>query len=354
MKKVTVDGYFVSNLGDDLFLKALFERFPNQIFYVYLEPEQMNHYAQMGGRVIPKRNNLFKKLGNCMPIPLVAGLNNLIGQKNDLYLLLGGSMFIEGEYSHKQFRQRLFEVMTSRKKFVLGSNFGPFYTAAYLAQYTKWFGRLTEVTWRDQKSADYFANTMIHQRVLPDLVMSMDTSQYDIKHDYALVNVMALADSGLSEDAVVAYRDGIVAEIKRLRDKGQLVHLLSLNAFDGDDDALATVKNAFNDDDSVVSVYYDTVDQVLQEFAGASQVLATRYHAMVLSWMFGKPVHALAYSKKTVNYIERWFKNQPYTDLTERTFNTDLVYEMMPAAVRDELHTLAGEHFDGVRQALMD
>lgn len=85
MKKIFLMAYARKNLGDDLFIKMLLERYPMHQFYM-----KINKYEYLDE--LDKYNNLNVSIGNDTDEELY----KLDVNQFDIYIYIGGSIFMEG------------------------------------------------------------------------------------------------------------------------------------------------------------------------------------------------------------------------------------------------------------------
>ncbi|AVK63326.1 hypothetical protein C5Z26_04080 [Lactobacillus sp. CBA3606] len=359
-KKISISGYFVQNIGDDLFLLVLTQMIPNIEFRIlnYSSPDFHEYYEKMTNIKVVK-NALIKKLTLFLPTKLLAHLYCLFFKRNDVFVLLGGSIFIETAGSANLLKYRRFNQAISLHTFVIGSNFGPYSSETFMRSYEDFLSSVEGVTWRDKTSFQLFKHKDVQQKLLPDVVLGLDVDNKDINpfnNQYVLVNVMNLKVNSFSDELVKSYFNRLKTFISIQLELGMDVHLLSVNVKDGDLEAATSLKvNNFGNNEAVSVVNYEDISSTLQEFEFAESVIATRYHAMILSWLYGKPVHVLAYSDKIINFIKTWNVEQVYTDLRasqRQSALEEMTFSEIDQIKLKELHDLAKQHFDDLKSVL--
>ncbi len=121
-KKILLFAYTKVNLGDNMFIYMLLKRYPNINFYIHLVEEGYN--------------KLYKDLKNIHFITIERNLDIINIEDFDAYVYVGGSIFMESEYSFRElndfnkFIKRCNE--KNRKFFYMSCNFGPYKTQEYL------------------------------------------------------------------------------------------------------------------------------------------------------------------------------------------------------------------------------
>lgn len=310
-----VEGFFVGNLGDDLFLYILGRKFPQQHFYITTTHELIGFYQQFGSFDLYKYP-VEKKLSRIFPPRVLANIYNMLHGRNDNYILLGGSVFMDHQYSKQQYHYRKFDLLTSKRAYVIGSNFGPVVKQPLQKWYAKLLPHFDWVSWRDKASFD-LQLTKTNQNFFPDVVLGLDTEKINLpeRSPYMIINIMDLPDIDFSPVEKETYIKQLCAIATSALKKGLNVDLVSIGG-KADTQVAANMKNKyFLTNKSVSLVGYKDIQQILEEFKGAKEVIATRYHAMILAWVFERPVHVYTYSSKTRNFISSWLPSQTSTNI---------------------------------------
>ena len=183
---VYVYGYFNLNIGDDLFLKILFERYPDTMFYVPIQDKDgySELFSKYQNAVLIHPSTTYKILRKSVGI-LFPSLYQKFKFKVDLisakvnkfdnFISIGGSIFGEKNNNQKDYRPDFYNVTEKiNNRFFLGSNFGPFKTREFLSYYENLFSKATDVCFRDKESFELF-NHLQNVRMAPDIVFSLNT-----------------------------------------------------------------------------------------------------------------------------------------------------------------------------------
>lgn len=83
---------------------------------------------------------------------------------------------------------------------------------------------------------------------------------------------------------------------------GYEIELLSFCCMEGDEEAIKELIGKLNPEEKkkvVASGYKGDLDECIQKIAESEIVIATRFHAVILGWLFGKKVFPIIYSQKT-------------------------------------------------------
>lgn len=316
-----VEGFFVGNLGDDLFLYMLGKNFPNTQFTLMTSPYLLDFYKEIGNFKL-YQYPIEKKLSKILPVPVTAWIYKLHHKKNENFILLGGSVFMNHTYSREQYVYRYFDVLTSKQSFVIGSNFGPVKDQPLKKWYSHLLPKFDWISWRDRAS---FALKLTgkNQHFFPDIVLGLDADEVEVndRRPYVLINVMSLPDDEYNFDEKNAYFKHFQELILDALHQGFDVDLVSIGG-ETDYQLASELKSHYKANQHVRNIRYVNIPQILTEFKGATEIIATRYHAMILAWVFERPVHVYTYSSKTRNFITTWYPNQANTSIRDIGQNT--------------------------------
>lgn len=309
MRKNLVNGYFEKNLGDDLFLKILTERYPNEIFEIY---SRWNYKDIIkSDNLIVKLNfniiNIYLKIFNKLNKNKLLDYSNFINYKNEI--TIGGSVFIENKNANvKQ------KVKSKSKKFILGSNFGPYYSDEYLKNHEKEFLEYEDICFRDEYSWKLFKN-LKNVRKASDIVFCLDISNIKItKRRRVIISVINCKKDSMNLDSSV-YIDKIIELIKFFESKKYEVLLMSFSQVQGDEYVIDEIRNKYNSENIESYFYRGDINEALNVLGDSEIIVGTRFHANILGMLMGKTVIPIAYSNKTVNILEDMNYKGLYFDL---------------------------------------
>lgn len=285
----------------------------------------------------------------------VLGLNSLL--ISILTTLLGGSLFMDVDSAPLYKRIRDFYGQVSDNAFVIGSNFGPVYNQPMIQWYKKVFQNFDFVTWRDTTSEKKELIDARKQTTLPDVVLGLNVDNVaTIDGQFVLFNLMNIGDVTENTDTINEYLKSVVFNIKLLVSQGERVKLVSIDKDGNDKKFVSRVKREFfSNVDQVTVAEYIEVDQVLSLFKSSKAVVATRYHSLILAWLFEKPVVSIAYSDKTTNFINTWYPQQKVITLDELSEKMDIGVMQeteIPVEKLTFLKTQAKKNFDSLGAAL--
>ena len=132
--KIYVDAYLAKNLGDDLFINILTNRYPEHKFYA----------ISKGEKGYDTKN--FKVYSN---VYMFKALKKFQWEKHlanyyDTVVTIGGSMFMERGDTNRDFS------LGKNKRYVLGINFGPYKTQEYYNNIHNMLSNVEDVCFRDK------------------------------------------------------------------------------------------------------------------------------------------------------------------------------------------------------------
>lgn len=307
MKSALIWAYTQVNLGDDLFIKILTERYPEYTFSILGSKSKLIPFTSIANlniynTEISKVDSLLKRVG--INIGLYDRRLKKLAQKHDLTINIGGSIFIEDNNWERTLHLYDNVIKSSNSFVIIGSNFGPFHTNSYRSKYFEAFRQVNDVCFRDYASFDLFKELQI-VRQAPDIVFNLNAEKVGTYRDkdYILISVMNLA----SKDSLKQYRDtyesNIINICHELINMGQKVKLMSFCESEGDELAIENIRSKIAN--PLLSAYYykGDMDEALTVVKSSKSVVATRFHSMILAFVFKKPVFPIIYSEKSLNVL---------------------------------------------------
>lgn len=320
--RVLTSGYWNNNLGDDLFLKILSERYPKHQFYImaggkgFETLKVLKNVHQIHIPFYIKLLNCFHKQLNVNPTKLLGSFQANLAKEFDAFCEIGGSLFIlPSKGMGDMFDVRNLIIQDKNLPyFVIGSNFGPFYHKYQIKKYAELFERMTAITFRDTYSYQLFPS-LNNITYAPDVVFNLDISPYETDEEYTLVSIINPRNRFNSQiaDQYFSLMNKIVNE---LLDNNEKVVLMSFCDAEGDLEAANRIKNNINRKN--ISVYsHHNIEQSLEIISHAKQIIAARYHSMILAWLFHKPTFVMSYSNKINQVTNDVFPSQPMIDIKQ-------------------------------------
>ena len=301
--KILLKGYFYKNLGDDLFFHLITERYPQHTFYVPVHGDHAQAYmGKPHVKILPQtklKRGMDKILQKIAPRLVSAkGLE----RRTDLGVLIGGSMFQEiGENPIARLNQM---PRHPKGQYVLGVNFGPHKSQAYVDATKAYLAQLKDVCFRDSVSYGYFSQ-LENTRLGSDMVFAIQTlcPAPTRKENTCVISVMDFGENPALAPYAQDYLAFLGRNIQQQLDLGRKVILLSFCQFEGDERTIGLLQKQYP---QVSTLSYDGTNyaQICQTIGSAACMVASRFHSMVLGLAYGVPTIAISYSNKTKQLLQ--------------------------------------------------
>lgn len=319
MKTILVNGYFGINLGDDLFFKILFDRFPMVNFRIYSNFYLPQNY-KMYRKIFKKYDNVkvfkYKKIRNLLYT--IDSYNDFEFRNYDAAIYIGGSIFIEENNIGRNYKEKkqIIESFARKGKgiFILGSNFGPYKDEEFKNKFENIFKKCTDVCFRDNYSYEIFKN-ISNIRKAPDIVFSLKNKNLKKIENSIGISVISLSERKELKEK----QDDYINKIKSIVESGLKRNikftLFSFSEIQGDLQVINEIINLINPNDrkkiEVVS-YNGDIDYFLKKFSQMESIIGSRFHSCILSQIFKQGLYPLIYSDKTYNVLNDIGLNKEY------------------------------------------
>lgn len=311
------------NLGDDLFIKILCERYPNTEFILYAPKSYKKLFEDLKNlRIFPSDN--FVVRGANLIFRLVNGKNRYIqgkiAEKCDAAVYIGGSIFMQDANWERKLENRKNSLIKDKPTFILGANFGPFNDEKFLSAYKKFFSKITDICFRDNYSYELFQE-LPNIRVADDIIFQLTREKKNpTKNKKVVISVIkpSIREHLVNYDEI--YYEKIKETTIFLTDKGLNVTLMSFCENEGDKEAIKEIFNLLpNKNKKMVEKHYYkyNLKETIRTIESSKFVIATRFHSMILGWLFRKPVFPIAYSEKMTNVMKDLNFTGKYVELTD-------------------------------------
>jgi colanic acid/amylovoran biosynthesis protein len=322
MKRVYVYAYTEMNLGDDLFIKVLCERYPDVKFYIMAKVKNSKPFDNIKNLVvipkIPWIDGLLTKF------KVKKSINGLIQRKIsffcDAIVCIGGSLF-----KTHQFKNR---IVHDKPFFVLGSNFGPYTDDGFIQSFKSIFSSLDDICFRDEYSYRLFSD-LINVRKEADVVFSYK-AKYKIKElDKVTISVINLNSRPELAKYQKEYIEKIVEIAKKFLDNNYAVTLMGFCTAEGDSEIINKImENMILKNNKCIEkyIYKGNINEALDIIQESKIIVGSRFHAMILGWLFYKKVYPIIYSEKSLNVMNDIGFNGPYInikDIEQLDFESD-------------------------------
>jgi colanic acid/amylovoran biosynthesis protein len=336
IKNILVRAYTQLNLGDDLFLKVLFERFNNTHFILLAPFGKYKKWEKQYDNVIII--NFHFTLFDRLALRIISHLKSEnymnvfvrwkyrvlhpIKEQINAYLYIGGSLFQqhnEGCCSMNEIIDTyLTDLFSDKPKYILGANFGPFREEKYVFYYRTIFKQYTDVCFRDIYSYNLFKD-IPNVRYEKDIIFCLDKLE-NIETEinsvgFSLIGLHYFPDICQYEQM---YITTIVQLIIKLLSKNKSVYMFSFCKYGGDEKIIGKVirKLSSQDRDKIKFIKYrGSINSFLSEYLKMESMFTTRFHSMILSVVANQYIYPLVYSKKMINVMNDLGYNIKYSNI---------------------------------------
>lgn len=322
-KKILVSAFTHLNLGDDLFLKILFGRYPDADFVLIGEKEKYINifksknvsYLQFPKTIIdnPYIRKIAMKFFFRLYVEFKYWINkNFLIKKQsqfDAVISIGGSIFIQPRSKFlykKNFHFVFADVFENKPKFILGANFGPYTDESFLDNYKDLLKKYTDVCFRDWYSKSLFSD-LENVRQSPDIVFSLKTVITPLRNKTVGFSLIDIAGRDYLKQYTEAYENYILKLIRHFGEKNYTLYLFSFCKAEGDEKMINKLYAKIPSDyrSKVEKVFYNgDISSFLSVFNNMEVMFATRFHAMILSLITNQKTIPIIYSNKMKHVLK--------------------------------------------------
>jgi len=340
---VLVHMYLANNLGDDLFIKLLLERYPNVEFKFLHDNRKysiIDRYSNASLVLIPKLNRfhfgfarfLNAKVAFKLYFKQIKQILNKESKSSDGFLILGGSLFMEGkkEYFKKQFYNIVYDVFKNKPKFIIGSNFGPYRNENYRLFFKTIFSKSTDVCLRDVDSYKLFSD-ITTVRYSPDAVFELrPLSHYKKKKSVGFIPISLRNRPELSKYEDL-YNNFFAQLMLKFLENEYNVSIYSFCEKEGDIEAVSNIIKLLGDKMhrgvNIVNYNGENMEDFLFHFSSDNYLVCSRFHSMILGLINQQNIYPVTYSKKMNNVLEDIHFSGEYISISELcSLNVENVY----------------------------
>jgi len=318
-KKVYIYAYTEMNLGDDLFIKILCERYPNERFYVMAKPKNSSAFRQIKNLTtipkIPWIDGVLAKLKIHM------GINNqlqkIISIFCDVIVCIGGSLFIQNKNWENKINQFQNSILNNKPFFVLGSNFGPYTNENFFHRFNTIFSDITDICFREENSYQLFSN-LTNVRKESDIVFTYKMNHKIIEKDNIVISVINLKERYSIAKYENMYIEKIIDIVNFFLENNFSVTLMGFCSAEGDTEVINSIlenKILAGRAGLYKYIYNGDIDKALNVLQESKYIVGSRFHAMILGWLFNKIVYPIVYSEKSLNVMNDIGFKGPYANI---------------------------------------
>lgn len=357
MKHVALHAYPFGNVGDDLFIHSICQRYPEAHFHLSIQTafikglEKIPNLTLHATDTPTARFRRWVRNGVVLPQPIL--------EKLEAIVYIGGSLFMEQNGWKKSFLTMKRLHQTGKPFFVIGANFGPFSREDFRMTHEIFFNALEAVSFRDQHSYDMFSHLpsvtyapdVLFQHHIPSIIYPPRTS------NYLLLSVIYPSVRAPLRDGDEKYFSAMAQLIEQALTEHWHVTVSAFCPYEKDDQAIEEIMKIIDHPrkkDVHIHTYKGNLQEMYHLFNQATHVVATRFHAMILGWLFKRRVLPISYSSKMDHVLADMAYEETYP--TVETVSGNLFKQVVARKTTpiqlSHLATEAENHFKALDQLL--
>ncbi|WP_434798700.1 polysaccharide pyruvyl transferase family protein [Terrisporobacter vanillatitrophus] len=318
MKKIFVDIYLSFNLGDDLFLHILSERYPNSEITVNYVGRNYDKFISKYKNITRRKYTVFNKIFQKLGLKDYLTDYESLSKEYDALIFVGGSIFREEDYHQSLYKDRMKMVTEfikmNKPVFIMGSNFGPYKTDEFFYEYRDFYKLCKDVCFRDLYSYNLFKD-LKNVRYAPDIVFQMDVKKYkkNNKKDVVGYSIIDVTHKKGLYQYNEKYIESIVKSIELVVSKGYDCLLMSFCESEGDLRAINNIKRKLSKETlNKVNIYEykGNLDEAINLISKLKLFVAARFHANIIGLLCQVGILPVIYSDKTTNMLKDINLNQ--------------------------------------------
>lgn len=335
-KKILLLGYMRKNLGDDLFIAILLNRYKNIDFIVRTNDK--------------KDLQPFKMYKNLKVVPQEGSLSEFNMDGYDACVYIGGSVMMELKRG-LMLQQNINAFIENSKKpfFYISSNFGPYKTQEFYDECAKTFKMIDGVTFRDEYSYNEFKQ---YDSVgyAPDLVFGLNMKKKKTIKDSIGISLIDLSLPARGEkfnSLDSSYCNMLKNNISDFIKQGKTIYLFSYCDYEGDCNTIEKVLKLLSEEDKkhVKVVKYTgkpgNLYEFIRKYSSMEKMICTRFHGLVLSLVFRQELMVISYSKKLEKMLEKVPEEFKYIEIDENIGELKIKLDWFKAIKEENLEPLS-------------
>lgn len=311
------------NLGDDLFFKILFERYPSVNFYLHAPSVYRKIFINFKNCTIISNEDANRlwivRLFKLFKLPESVGLHLylFLKYKINLYLIVGGSLFMEGSSNMPQLLHKIKKfkfLFPNFKVVILGSNYGPAKTDKWKEIVYNSLSIVDDICFRDDYSHRLFSD-LPAARIANDIVMHSECLECKTKRKSICINLRSVDNWPSLVKGKSKYLSQTRKIIDYFQNLGYSITLLSFCEKYGDEQILDQLYSSLVNKSNIDKYYYrGNIDEAISIIRSSEFMLATRFHAIVLGLIYKCRVIPISYSIKSENMLKTLHMWNPVFD----------------------------------------
>lgn len=319
IEKVFLKIYPELNLGDDLFLKIILDRYPHTRFYLNAGSEYKDIFKNNSNLTVFSSINkvsLYKRGVNFIIrkfwpskyrdtlVKTIKKNNEAYFNNTDAFVSIGGSIFMQPKILPYYYCIEYYKLINlyykQNPKFYIGCNFGPFLDNNFKEEYESIFKKATDVCFREDYSKKLF-NNLTNVRYKPDVVFGLNVNKSDKEKKSVGFSIISARGAIDSEEYIHKYAE-LISYYQR---KGYKIYLFSFCKKEGDEETINNILKLLDKKDNINSVFYrGNIESFLKIYSSVEQVYCGRFHSMILSMLYSQKIYPVIYSDKMTNVLK--------------------------------------------------
>lgn len=253
-------------------------------------------------RAIFKIFNTVRKIFKIDKLGYEEYVNLQLSKKCEEHVLITGSYFMEPEIGKSEVKRKINndKKLMELHPYILGCNFGPYFSELFYDEYKKMFLMAKSICFRDSYSYELFKD-LNNVSWAPDVVFNLNTEN-TLSGDYYVISVINLKkddnEKSLSYYELYVQKIAeIIIELKRINKK---IVLMSFCDDQGDLKTIKDILSLLQNKDNIEVVSYNSLymEKSLAIISKCKAIIATRFHAMILGFLYKKPTFPIIYNQK--------------------------------------------------------
>jgi len=303
-----------NNLGDDLFFRILFRRYPNIKFYFYPPSVLLNKYKKIfkkykNVRFYDKEEYYVNVRKDITDVNTPINLFPMICERAktvDCLINIGGSIFMQNDHWREDDRFTIKEIIGNKPSFIIGCNFGP-NDNDYYNFYQEWFKKFDDICFRDKVSYNQFKH-LDNVRLADDIVLIGSDKRLLLSRRNKKsigISIIDVTNTKTLKNYKDDYFKFLRETIKFYQKDNFKINLFSFCEEDGDLKAINELLETIKDQTNINVINYDdNIDDFLAKWQQNEYIVSTRFHATILALKYKQFFLPLIYSDKTKNYLK--------------------------------------------------
>lgn len=306
MKSIYLEAYFRNNLGDDMFVRTLLRRFPDVLFFSYIPKEFSSAFlSESNFSAYIEKDKETTRLTRFLQNYGIRFLMNSF--RHSAIVKIGGSIFMQKVPDQNTARRKPTPVWVKRilfrRRFIIGANFGPYFTQEFLENGRASFRCHKDVCFRDISSYELFKDIK-QVRMAPDVLFGYPYYPPYQKGNGVGISVIAPENKQFLDIYAEQYYNTIADVCDKLAERGIYVTLYGFCRAEDDELAIQRIIRRMKSNHLPnVALYNGDIDDFLGEINKCEFIMASRFHAMILGFVMQKKVLPIIYSQKQINVL---------------------------------------------------